>query len=221
MTIEEYFGDWWSVINHEELNNVISKLNILYKKKECTPSMDKVFKVFASCSRKNCKVIILGQDPYPQKGVATGLAFANSKDTLELSPSLKILKNTILNLEIPHNLCTFDQTLEDIAQQGVLFLNSALTVEVGNVGSHQLLWRPFIKDFLINLCQVETGLVFVLLGSQAVSFKPYIGKYNTVIECGHPSYYARTNIPMPDVFTEVNKVLEHKYGEHINWYQTY
>ena len=120
-------------------------------------------------------------------------------------------------MENPNKIRIFDQTLESIARQGVLLLNSALTVEVNNPGSHQLMWSPFMRKFLINISEVETGIIYVLFGNTAKSLKPFIGKYNHIIECIHPAYCARNNLKLPDVFTEVNKLLLYQYGECIHW----
>lgn len=93
MTIEEYFGDWMRVIDKPELMRVT---NWLGKQNPATlcPSMANVFKAFTMCSFRDCKVVFLGQDPYPQKGVATGILFGNGEDTPEdkLSPSLDVIK---------------------------------------------------------------------------------------------------------------------------------
>ena len=101
--------------------------------------------------------------PYPQKGVATGILFGNKKEVLEedLSPSLKIIKEAVINFEIPHNNIIFDQTLENWAKQGILMINSALTVEMNKIGSHVMLWRPFISKLLKNLSESSCSIVSV------------------------------------------------------------
>ena len=166
--------------------------------------------------------MFIGQDPYPQKGVATGILFGNSADTKEedYSPSLKIIKDAVIDLHKPHNLITFDPTLESWARQGILMINSALTVELNKPGSHTMLWRPFISKLLKNLSEIETGIVYALFGGTAKTFKPYIGKYNDVLEVEHPAYFARVNKDMPsDVFYEVNRLLKLKYNTTIEWYK--
>ena len=217
MNISEHFNDWWPLIDKTELSIVVSKVDNIYKRVECSPAKPDIFKAFRLCSRRKCKVIFIGQDPYPQRGVATGLLFANSKEQKILSPSLNIVKNCILDLENPHKIRIFDQTFESIAEQGVLLLNSALTVEIGKPGSHQLMWLPFIQKFLVNVSEVETGIIYVLFGNNAKALKPFIGKYNHIIECIHPAYCARNDLKLPDVFTEVNKILLSQYGECIHW----
>lgn len=108
------------------------------------------------------KVVFLGQDPYPQKGVATGILFGNSEDTPEdrLSPSLQIVKEAAINYEIPHNRIEFDNTLESWAKQGILMINTALTCEVG---SHFELWKPFVSKLIHNLSYKNNGIVYLLI----------------------------------------------------------
>ena len=222
MSYEEYFKDWVKTIPKKELFNIIKILNNLYKRGNITPSYTDIFKAFTLCSLSDCKVIMLGQDPYPQKGVATGLAFANNKNSNIISPSLEILKEAAIDFTKSHNLVNFDITLHSWAKQGVLLLNSALTCEINNPNSHTMLWRPFISKFLENLSNKYTGLIYVLLGNTAKSFKPYINKFNIILESPHPSYYARNNMRMPsDLFYTINKELKSKYGETIKWYEEF
>ena len=167
--------------------------------------------------------------PYPnirnRNPVATGLAFANSPDTPEdsYSPSLEILRESVINYTIPHRRVTFAPDLEKWEAQGVLLLNSALSCEVGRVGSHTLLWRPFIKSLLTNLSKYHTGLVYLLMGTQAQSLEPYINKqFNHVIHIRHPSWYARQRQRMPSgIWQEINSILISQNGYGIEWFTEY
>ena len=223
MTIQEYFGDWSKVVDLEEANRVIKKLSS--SNHIICPQLKNIFKAFNLCPFKELRVVIIGQDPYPQKGVATGIAFANSLDTQDnsYSPSLEILRESVIDYTIPHRTIIFDPSLEKWEEQGVLLLNSALTCEVGRVGSHYLLWRPFIISLLTNLSKCSSGIVYVLMGSQAQSLEPYINKqFNHVIHIRHPSYYARTKSRMPsDVWQKINNILIGHNGYGIEWYKEY
>ena len=195
MTIDEYFGDWMKVLDRKETVKIMNWLKTTDSSTLC-PSIKNVFKAFKLCSYNECKVIFIGQDPFPQKGVAQGILFGNSSNTPEdkLSPSLKVVKESVINFDIPHNLITFDPTLESWAKQGILMLNSALTTEVGKVGIHTLKWRPFIGSFLKNMSEKNPGIIYVFFGSQAKSLNTYINNnnnYKLFIE--HPAYYARLN----------------------------
>ena len=221
MTLDEYFGGWIRMIDIKELNKVTSIVGNM--KVPICPNISDVFKAFRLCPYEDLKIVMIGQDPYPQKGVATGIAFANKKevDSNNLSPSLNIIKEAAINFEIPHNNIIFDQTLESWAKQGILMLNSALTVEIGKVGSHTMLWRPFITKLLKNLSYSNTGLIYVLFGEQAKTFTPYIDRrFNIIIEEKHPAYYARIEKKMPStIFTNISKITKEKYKEPIKWFE--
>ena len=222
MTIDEYFGDWMKVLDRKETVKIMNWLKTTDSSTLC-PSIKNVFKAFKLCSYNECKVIFVGQDPFPQKGVAQGVLFGNSSNTPEdkLSPSLKVVKESVINFDIPHNLITFDPTLESWAKQGILMLNSALTTEVGKVGIHTLKWRPFIGSFLKNMSEKNPGIIYVFFGSQAKSLNTYINNnnnYKLFIE--HPAYYARLNKRMPsDIWYTVQKLVYNIYGTSIEWYK--
>ena len=225
MILEEYFGRWMRIIDKRELESVLSKLGPEYKRKPICPAQSNVFKAFEVCPYDKLKVVMLGQDPYPQKGVATGILFGNKEGTRDedLSPSLQIIKEAAINFEIPHNCIIFDPTLESWAKQGILMINSALTVEMNKIDSHVMLWRPFIASLLKKLSENETGIIYVLFGKQAQTFKPYINKqFNTLLEKNHPAYFARTGEAMPHtVFEQISKLTKGVYGMPITWYQEY
>ena len=222
MTIEQYFGDWLKVIDKQETVKILSWLKTI-NTNYINPTTFNIFKAFTLCSYKECKAIFIGQDPYPQKGVATGILFGNNSETLEdkLSPSLQVIKESVINFEIPHNCIIFDHTLESWAKQGILMLNSALTCEINKIGSHVMIWRPFISKFLKAMSNTNNAIVYVLFGKQAQTFKPYINsRYNYIIETEHPAYYARTNTKMPkDTFNKVNTIIKGIYNETFKWYQ--
>ena len=165
------------------------------------PDGGRVFHCFRSCPYEKLNTIILGQDPYPQKGVATGLAFANDifkEGFTELSPSLRIISNSLIDLarkkgkEYP----IIDASLKSWANQGILLLNSALTVKRNMPGSHTAAWKPFIEQLIHNLSK-EKPFCWVLLGKQAWEFKDCIeNQCSNVFMEYHPSYYARNNKPM-------------------------
>ena len=205
-----YIRSWGSIIDVKEMNRALSQLTDL---NNIAPSPKHIFDAFKLCDYNNLKCIILGMDPYPQKGIATGLAFANYGDS-ELSPSLKVIQSSLYHTSEGR----MDVTLESWAAQGVLLLNSALTVEVNKPGSHTMIWRNFIISVLKNLSDYSPGLVYILFGNTAKTFLPYINKNNKVILERHPSYYARCNTLLEkDVFTEANKYICATNGEKIEW----
>lgn len=221
MTIDEYFGDWMRVLDRNETMKIMGWLRSINQSTLC-PSIKDVFKAFKLCPYNNCRVVFIGQDPYPQRGVAQGVLFGNSSDTPEnkLSPSLQIIKESVINFEIPHNFITFDPTLESWAKQGILMINSALTTEVGKIGVHMMKWRPFMIALLKQMSMINPGIIYVLFGSQAQILEPYISKNNYVLKIEHPAYFARTNKKMPyHIWKDINKILYDLYGERIEWFK--
>jgi len=224
MSIEEYFGDWSKIIDLKEADRILKRLP-----SDICPQKKDIFKSFRLCPLKNLRMVIIGLDPYPDfykgKPRATGLAFANSTDTPEkdYSPSLAVLRESVIDYTIPHRTIIFDPSLEKWEAQGVLMLNSALSCIKGKTGSHTLLWWPFMKSLLTNLSEHTTGIVYVLMGSQAHCLEPFIRKqFNHVIRCRHPSYYARTKTRMPsDIWKEIDEILIGQNGTTVEWYSEY
>lgn len=222
MKLDTYLGDWVNYINKKELNAILNILGKEYSIKAIEPSQVNVFKAFNLCQYKDMKVLFLGMDPYPQRGVATGILFGNNSDK-SLSPSLQVLKECVIDYTSPFNNIIFDHSLESWSKQGILMLNSALTVETNKIGSHVMLWRPFISSLLQNISTSNSGIVFVLFGEQAQTFTPYINTVtNHVINVKHPSYYARIGQKMPrEWFIELNRILKNLYNENIKWFIKY
>lgn len=221
MTIDDYFGDWMKVLDRNETMKIMGWLKIVNKNTLC-PNIKDVFKAFKLCPYNKCRVIFVGQDPYYQKDIAQGILFGNSSNTPEdkLSPSLQVIKESVINFEIPHNLITFDPTLESWAKQGILMINSALTTEVGKTGVHMMMWRPFMASFLRKMSTINTGIIYVLFGSQAQVLEPYINANNYVLKIEHPAYFARVKKKMPnDIWRVINKLLYDLYGERIEWFK--
>lgn len=221
MNAAEYFGDWLEVIDKQELRKVVTWINKSNSANLC-PSPKNVFKAFRACLFKDCKVVFLGQDPYPQRGVATGILFGNSETTPEesLSPSLKVVKEAAINYEIPHNLIEFDNTLESWANQGILMINSALTCEVDKVGSHFDIWKPFVSKLIHNMSCKDGSIIYVLFGNQAQLFKNDIVNSLKTIEVYHPAYFARNGRRMSSsIFADINQLLRKQYNYQIEFYK--
>lgn len=219
MTKEEYFGDWLKVLPEAEMTDILKKLGPI--KDRICPEFKDIFKAFNKCPYRDLRLVIVGYDPYPQKGVATGIAFANYNNTLEedLSPSLQVIKESVINYEVSHNLITFAPELEEWEEQGVLLLNTALTCEINKPGSHSLLWRSFICKLIKQICSYNPGTVWLLLGNSAQSFEPYISKSQYIIKAKHPAYYYRNHEIMPyHIWHDINKILVGLNGYGINFY---
>lgn len=214
MSIEEYFGDWIKYIDVPEMWKALKAI----KGKNITPGYGNIFRAFHLCPYKSLKAIFIGQDPYPQKNIATGLAFANEKEPL--SPSLEQIKNSVINLEKCHYSINFVPDLVSWANQGILLLNSALTTEIGKSGVHLDIWRPFMKKFIEKFSEYNNGTIWALFGKEAQFFIPYM-KNQIVLKYYHPAYYVRNRIQMPPkIFEEITEKIKYYTGEEIKWFKT-
>lgn len=228
MNPKEYFKDWTRVIDFQEFRRIIEWLGKQNPNLIC-PSPENIFRAFTLCSLRDCKCIMIGQDPYPDlykgKRRATGILFGNDKDIPEdkISPSLSVIKEACINYELPHQEVIFDNTLESWAKQGILMLNYSLTCKMGMPDSHVLYWFEFMNKLIINLSKYKTGLTYVLFGSRAMSLERYIDKVNnSIIEEAHPAYFARTKTKMPyNLFKAIGKSIKDNYGVDIEWYKEY
>ena len=198
---KDYFGKWLRVIPNALLlkyQNMLMQATLNGISFE--PNGGKVFKAFKECHLDDCKAVLLFQDPYPQHGIATGIACANdkeSKDFKKVSPSLQVLKNSVLSFEGKKEDANFDLSLLSWEKQGILMLNSALTVQTDRPGSHSDAWKPFIAHTLWNLGLYKPNLFFGLFGRQAWDFERFLPKEAKVVYEYHPAYYARNNASMP------------------------
>lgn len=190
MTRGEYFGGWCRYIDFAQIDRLVSTLRGCYGRTTCYPDWKNIFRAFNMTPEDKVCCVMIGMDPY-NDGSATGIAFANRKGQQNLSPSLNVLKEAVLNLENPGNMRIFDVTLESWASQGILLLNSALTVEKGKAGSHSGLWFSFMKDFLTKFSMANPGIIYVLWGQNAKSFEKYIHN-GIIIKEKHPASYARS-----------------------------
>lgn len=196
-------------------------LEVLSSSKGFEPDISKLFRAFKACPYSELKVVILGQDPYPQPGVATGLAFGNENKG-DISPSLKIIMEELESIPDYNEWLFLDKlSLEHWANQGILLLNSALTVEQNKPGSHHEIWKYFIENLLRNLNQINCGIIYVLMGKVAHSFEPFINtKSNHVIKVAHPAadtYNNRRIFRGSNIFNNINSIVYNIYGQNINF----
>jgi uracil-DNA glycosylase len=155
------------------------------------PDKDKLFYALQLTPVDSIKVVILGQDPYHSPELAQGLAFSIPKtipiQSREFPSSLRNM-NKALAIEGFGSLSHGD--LSHWAKQGVLLLNSALSVRLGEANSHtQLGWKPFIETLIQKLSCNKSGLVWLLWGSHAQSLEEYIQnlEQHLILKSSHPS----------------------------------
>lgn len=185
--------------------------------KRFTPKVKDIFNAFTACSYDNTRVVIIGQDPYPQAGVADGIAFSCS-NTGDIEASLRYMHKSIKTTVDPTYVGIPD--LKPWADQGVLLLNTALTTTIGKPGSHQLVWRPFIVQVLDSLIWEKPGLIYVFLGKKAQEYSDLIPDNNHKILVSHPAsaaYNKESDWDCNDMWNKINKYLEQDGKQRISW----
>ncbi len=211
---------WKKVLNNEFSAAYFLKLRefLMQEKQKSTvfPPGNQLFAAFNHTAFENVKVVIIGQDPYHKKGQANGLSFSVSSGVVN-PPSLKnIFKELHSDLGIP-----IPQTgnLEPWADQGVLLLNTTLTVREGQPGSHQKKgWEIFTDAVIKTISDQKKGVVFLLWGLFAQTKEELIDKdKHFVLKAAHPSPLARGAFFGCKHFSKTNKILEHQGILPIDW----
>lgn len=180
------------------------------------PPGDSIFRAFDLCPLDKVKVVILGQDPYHGEGQAMGLSFS-VPDGIPAPPSLKnIFKEMESDLGIT---MSGRPNLENWARQGVLLLNSVLTVRAGEPTSHAGIgWTEFTDAVIRTISERSEGVVFLLWGNYARSKAPLIDSTrHHVLEAAHPSPLARGAFFGCRHFSKTNGILASEGKDPIDW----
>ena len=215
-------GNDWDIILKDEISKeyFINLLNFIkkeYQTKTIYPKQTEIFKAFRNTSYKDTKVVILGQDPYHGEGQAEGLSFS-VKLGIQKPPSLQNIFKELhddLGYAIPKN-----GSLVSWTEEGVLLLNTVLTVEASKPASHKDLgWETFTDAVIKKLNEKETPIVFILWGSFARSKKKLItNQIHGIVESPHPSPFSAYNgFFGSKPFSKTNNFLVSKGLKPINW----
>jgi uracil-DNA glycosylase len=199
-------------------------LETLYNEREdgkrFTPPLKDVFKAFEECPEKDLKIVFIGQDPYPQLGVADGMAFSCGV-TMKSQPSLRNMFEAIEETVYQGFPTYQDPNLTRWANQGVLLLNTALTCQVDKIGSHYNIWNEFVMYVFDMLNFTNSGLIFVLLGAKAQELESIIGPNHYILKASHPASaaYTKTTWDCKNIFLRANEIIEANNGKThtINW----
>lgn len=189
-----------------------AQANIIY------PPKQDWFKAFELCEYQDVKVVLIGQDPYHNPRQAMGLAFAVN-DGVRLPPSLVNIYKEIsqeYGVKMPNH-----GNLTNWAKQGVLLINTILTVSHNKPLSHEGFgWEIFSKEIIKKLQQKEF-VIYMLLGNHAKSYLPYItNKNHLILQTSHPSPLSSyRGFSGSNIFKKVNQALKDNNYEPINWHQ--
>jgi len=203
---KEYFTDLLDFVDDAYKNNI------------CYPPKEQIFSAFNHCSFKDIKVVIIGQDPYHGEGQANGLCFS-VHNGIKQPPSLKnIFKEIEKDLGIP---LPVSGDLSHWAKQGVLLLNTILTVREKEPKSHRKKgWEQFTDAVITKISEEKEGVIFLLWGGDAKKKGKKIDtEKHYVLTSGHPSPLSANKGHWFDNkhFSQVNTLLNKKGLKSINW----
>lgn len=214
-------NDWDEILKDEFKKEYYLKLREFlkaeYRSREIFPNMYDIFNALKLTSYKDTKVLILGQDPYHDIGQAHGLAFS-VKPGIKTPPSLLNIYKEIKDeygYDIPSS-----GYLESWSKQGVLLLNTVLTVRAHQPNSHKNMgWEIFTDEIIKILNRREESVIFVLWGSNARSKKQFIdSKKHFVLEAPHPSpLSAHRGFFGCNHFKKINDILGSLGKDAIDW----
>lgn len=212
---EGILGTWTNYFNHDEITELSNVIDMLYSKDvKVYPEKLDIFNALIHTSLHKTNVVILGQEPY-YNGNANGFAFACKN---KISPSLNAIINAIQD-NFKYTTDNFDITLKHWIRDGVLLLNTSLTVEENTPGSHKGVYVNLI-DKIIKILNSKTHLVWLLWGRDAQSYNGKINKNHLILEAEHPANAAKNNRNwVCNHFMTANKYLYSHNKNITNWYE--
>mgnify|MGYP006094751395 CR=1 FL=1 len=223
---------WRSVLAPQEQKNYFKKLrnfvDSAYSSKKIYPPRADIFSAFNLTPFDQVRVVVIGQDPYHGAGQAHGLAFSVRRGH-KVPPSLRnIYKELMLDTKVPN----FNKVkpehgyLTQWSRQGVILLNTVLTVQASTAYSHRKKgWETFTKEALKKLAKEREGLVFLCWGAGAHKLADECGatrnSKHLTIKTSHPSPLGATKTKSPFIgsgcFSKCNAYLEGNGSEPIDW----
>jgi uracil-DNA glycosylase len=218
------FNNWDKVFNSfifsSEFDDVLNQLyNLSIQDKKFTPPLKQVFRAFEECPYDNLKVVIIGQDPYPQFGVADGISFSCS-NTNKLQPSLRYVLDEINRTVYGENPVSTDVDLTRWSNQGILMLNTSLTTEVGKIGQHYDIWKNFTAYLLDYLTHNKENIVYIYMGKKAQEWADLTGDNNHKLFVSHPAsaaYTKQKHWNSDNVFLKTQVLVKKYFNSEIIW----
>ena len=212
---------WKKLLEEEKEKEYFKKLEEFldkeYEENEIYPERKKLYNALDLTSYEDTNVIILGQDPYHGSHQAHGLSFSIESEKAKFPPSLR---NMFKELKTDLDIERTERNLTDWAEQGVLLLNTVLTVQAGKAASHRKKgWETFTDTIIKKLNDKDEQLIFVLWGGDAKKKVPLItNPKHKIIEGVHPSpLSAHTGFFGSKPFSRINEYLEEAGKKPINW----
>lgn len=214
--------NWYKILKDEfEKPYFKNLLNFLTKEySTCTvyPSMENIFYALNLVKFEDIKVVIVGQDPYHEPNQAMGMSFSVPSST-KIPPSLA---NIFKEIESELNIkCLKNGDLTRWAKQGVLLLNSVLTVKKGIANSHKNIgWETFTSKIISLINEKKEPVIFVLWGANAKALKPLIkNPQHFVLTSSHPSPLSAYNGFFGcGHFSKINSILKQNNKTPIDWH---
>ena len=198
-------------INGLDFDLIVEKLvSLVNAERRFTPRFKDIFNGFKECKYDNLRCIIVGQDPYPQLGVADGIAFSCSKKG-KAEKSLQYILKALGDED-------GDVDLKRWANQGVLLINTAFTCEVNSIGSHYDLWKPFSRYIFENINRHKKNIPVILMGKKAESWEIHLNNQK-IFKVTHPASaaYRGGEWDCKNVFALVNAELDKQEKTWIEW----
>ena len=232
---EPLFGSWAQrfrpFIESEDFYNIYQRVKTDAERERVFPSFENVFKVFQLTKFEDIKVVIYLGDPYPRvykdgTPQATGIPMScdNTPDG-HLQPSLENFYSA-MGKELQCSIRR-SKSLDYLLEQGVLLMNSDLTVKKNKTGSHEGVWLPFQKYFLEQIMYGTTGIVYVLLGDASRAIEGFINPLGNYILGGkknkidHPAAVAYgpsgAEWDSKGIFKKINKILKDNNKDEVFW----
>ena len=233
MNIEEYkqkiferleINGWGEVLKSFifslEFEKILTTLYELTKvDKRFTPPLKQVFRAFEECPLNKLKIVIIGQDPYPQLGVADGISFSCS-NTNTLQPSLRYILGEVNKTVYGDNPVSTDVDLKRWSNQGILMLNTSLTTEVGKIGQHYDIWKDFTAYLLDYLTHNKENIVYIYMGKKAQEWEVMTGDNNHKLFVSHPAsaaYTKQKHWNSDNVFLKTQLLVKKYHNTDIIW----
>ena len=214
--------DWQEFFDQEKekayFQELWTKVKRSYKETTVYPPINSIFKAYELCGYQDCKVVIIGQDPYHGYNQANGLCFSVNPQ-VGAPPSLV---NIFKELESDLGIVRRNNDLSGWGKQGVLLLNRVLTVKAGQAYSHNDLgWQNFTLSTVCYLNNKENSVVFVLWGKKAQELVEYIDlSKHYIIKSDHPSpLSAHRGFFGSKPFSKINEYLKDSGQDPIDFSQ--